>query len=137
MFNPEFKTGVIRPVECMKEGWELIKDQYWLFFGITFVGMLIGGIIPLGIGIGAMFCGIYFVLLQKMNGRQVEFGELFKGFEYFVPGLITSLIVIIPAIISVVILYGSMIAIFFASVDSRGNINPAVIWGLNLKILMY
>ncbi|MGI8640017.1 MAG: hypothetical protein ACR2MG_08670 [Pyrinomonadaceae bacterium] len=126
----EFKTGVIRPVECMKEGWELIKDQYWLFFGITFVGMLIAGVIPFGIGIGAMFCGIYFVLLQKMNGRQVEFGELFKGFEYFVPGLITSLIIIIPAIISVVILYGSMIAMFFASIDSRGNVNPAVIWGM-------
>ena len=28
MANIEFKTGVIRPVKCMREGWELIKDQY-------------------------------------------------------------------------------------------------------------
>ena len=54
----EFQTGVIRPIECMKEGWDLIKDQYWLILGITTVGMLIGSFIPLGIGIGAMFCGI-------------------------------------------------------------------------------
>ncbi len=121
MITNEFNTGVIRPVECMKEGWELIKDEYWLFLGITFVGMLIGGIIPLGLGIGAMFCGIYYVLLQKMNGRRVEFGDLFKGFNYFVPGLVVSLIVIIPSIIAVFVLYGSMIGLFFAVMASQGN----------------
>jgi hypothetical protein len=127
----EFKTGVIRPVECMKEGWELIKDQYWLFFGITFVGMLIGGIIPLGLGIGAMFCGIYFVLSKKMKGEPVEFGELFKGFDYFLPGMIVSLIVVIPAIISVLFIYGSIFAMFFAVVaSSNGQPNEGVIWAL-------
>lgn len=121
MITNEFNTGVIRPVECMKEGWELIKDEYWLFLGITFVGMLVGGIIPLGLGIGAMFCGIYYVLLQKMNGRRVEFGDLFKGFNYFVPTLVTSLIVIIPSIIAVFVLYGSVIALFFAVMASQNE----------------
>jgi len=121
MITNEFNTGVIRPVECMKEGWELIKDEYWLFLGITFVGMLVGGIIPLGLGIGAMFCGIYYVLLQKMNGRRVEFGDLFKGFNYFVPGLVTSLIVIVPSIIAVFVLYGSMVALFLAVAASNGD----------------
>lgn len=130
MDNAEFRTGVIHPVECMKEGWELIKDQYWLIFAITLVGMLIAGFIPLGIGLGAMFCGIYYVLLQKMDGRRVEFGELFKGFEYFIPGLIATLFIIIPSIICVVILYGSMMAMIFASMNSRGNVNPEVIWGI-------
>ncbi len=127
----EFKTGVIRPVECMKEGWELIKDQYWLFFGITFVGMLIGGLIPLGIGIGAMFCGIYFVLFKKMKGEPVEFGNLFKGFDYFLPGMIVSLIVVIPAIISVLFVYGSIFAMFFAVVATAdGQPNEGVIFAL-------
>lgn len=126
----EFKTGVIHPIECMKEGWELIKDQYLLIVGITFVGMLIAGIIPFGIGIGAMFCGIYYVLLLKMNGKQIEFGELFKGFNYFVPGLIASLVVIIPTIISVVIIYGSMAAFIFSSMDSRGRFDETIIYGM-------
>jgi len=39
----KFNTGVIRPVECMREGWELIKDQFWLFFAITLVGIIIAG----------------------------------------------------------------------------------------------
>ncbi|HEX8367526.1 MAG TPA: hypothetical protein VF604_03080 [Pyrinomonadaceae bacterium] len=130
MQNTEFRTGVIRPVECFKEGWELIKDQYWLFFAIVLVGMLIGGLIPLGIGIGAMFCGIYYCLFQKMNNRKVEFEGLFKGFSYFVPGLVATLVLIVPAVISVLFVYASMLAVFFASMDSRGRINETAIWGL-------
>ncbi len=44
MNNTEFRTGVIKPVECVKEGWELIKSEYWLLFAITLVGALIGGV---------------------------------------------------------------------------------------------
>lgn len=126
----EFKTGVIRPVECMKEGWELIKDDYWLIFGITLVGMLIGGLIPLGIGIGAMFCGIYFVLFKKMNREKIEFGDLFKGFEYFLPGLIVTLVIIIPAVISMFFVYGSIFAMIFAATASGGEPDEALIWAL-------
>src|SRR5689334_19785706 len=126
----EFRTGVIHPVECFKEGWEMIKDQYWLFFAIVLVGMLIGGLIPFGIGIGAMFCGIYYCLFRKMRDEKVEFENLFKGFNYFVPGLVASLILIVPAVISVFLIYGSLIAVFFASTDSRGRLNESVIWTL-------
>jgi len=38
----EFRTGVIKPIECVKEGWELIKSDYWLLFAVTLVGVLIG-----------------------------------------------------------------------------------------------
>ena len=130
MSPDEFRTGVIRPVECFKEGWELIKDQYWLIFAITLVGMLIAGLIPFGFGIGAMFCGIYHCLFRKMDGRRVEFGELFTGFNYFLPGLVASLVLIVPAVISVVFIYGSLIAIFIASTDSAGRLDESVIWAL-------
>ncbi len=30
MQQDEFTTGAIQPVECFKEGWEIIKDEYWL-----------------------------------------------------------------------------------------------------------
>ena len=126
----EFQTGVIRPVECMKEGWELIKSDYWLIFAMTLVGMLIAGIVPFGILIGAMFCGIYFALFKKMRGERIEFGDLFKGFDYILPGLVVSLVVVIPAIVSVVFIYGSMIAFMLAAVDSRGGMNEGVLFGM-------
>jgi hypothetical protein len=93
MQSNEFNTGVIKPVECMKEGWELIKNEYWLFFAITLVGLLIGGAIPVVL-VGPMLCGIYFCFLQKFDGRKVEFGDLFKGFDYFLPALIATLVLV-------------------------------------------
>ncbi len=43
MTNTQFRTGVISPIECVKEGFELIKKDYWLLFAIGLVGGLIGG----------------------------------------------------------------------------------------------
>ena len=34
-----FKRQAVEPVQCLKNGWELVKDQYWLFVGMTFVGV--------------------------------------------------------------------------------------------------
>ncbi|MCA1622843.1 MAG: hypothetical protein LC768_11000 [Acidobacteria bacterium] len=123
MQNIEFKTGVIHPVECMKEGWELIKDQYWLFFAITFVGILIAGVVPFGILFGAMFCGIYYCLFQKMNGQRVTFEGLFKGFDYLVPGLVASLVLIVPAVILGILAYIPLIMMQLSMMHSK-NPNP-------------
>ena len=40
MTTPEipFKRQAVEPVQCIKNGWELIKDQYWLFVGMCFIG---------------------------------------------------------------------------------------------------
>ncbi len=123
MANIEFKTGVIRPVECMREGWELIKDQYWLFFAITLVGMLIAGVVPFGILLGAMFCGIYYCLFQKISGHRMTFEGLFKGFDYLVPSLIATLVFIIPAIILGVLAYIPLIMMQISMMNSK-NPNP-------------
>ncbi|MGI9035759.1 MAG: hypothetical protein ACR2GD_06940 [Pyrinomonadaceae bacterium] len=119
MSEIEFKVGVIRPVECLKEGWELIKDRYWLIFAITLVGMLIAGIVPFGILLGPMFCGIYFCLFQKMNGQTVKFEDLFKGFEYFKSAFIASLFIIIPAVVLGVIAYIPLVIMQFAFMRNR------------------
>jgi uncharacterized membrane protein len=123
----EFETGVIKPVECFKEGWELIKDQYWLFFGITIVGMLLAGMIPLAIGLGAMYCGIYYTMLKKMNREPVEFGDLFKGFSWFVPALIATLIFIIPIFIFNIITIFSTFGIMGSMIGRNGQLNEAAI----------
>ena len=107
----EFKTGVIRPVECYKEGWELIKDQYWLLFGITLVGALIGGA-TLYILFGGMVCGIFYCYFQKFDGRQIKFEDLFKGFNYILPGFIVVLFIVVPMLI----VYGGIYFPFIAAI---------------------
>lgn len=130
MSKSEFRTGVIKPVECFKEGWELIKPHYWLMFGITFVGMLIAGVVPFGILMGAMYCGIYYCMLQLMTGRKPEFGDLFKGFSHFVPALIATLIFIIPLLIFTLVTWASMFGVMFSMSDSSGGMDESTIFAL-------
>ncbi|PYS81331.1 MAG: hypothetical protein DMF70_09420 [Acidobacteria bacterium] len=99
MMNPnttDFNRGVVAPVECLKEGWALIKDQYWLFLGISVVGMLIGSA---------------FAIVLK----PVEFGDLFKGFDYFVQGLVAAAIQTVPIFIVLVPAFAMFFAFTIAS----------------------
>lgn len=103
--NPgEFNRGVISPMECIKEGWALIKDQYWLFFGITLVGLLIGGAVPVVL-LGPMMVGIFLCLQLRQRNQPVEFGMLFKGFDLFVPSLIVGVLKMIPIFIILIPYY--------------------------------
>lgn len=108
-----FNVGVIKPVECIKEGWALIKDQYWLFFGLTIVAMLLGGAVPIVL-LGPMMIGLFLCIFEKMARRPFEFGLLFKGFDHFVPGLIVTAIKVIPVILMMIpfylVMFGTMMA---------------------------
>lgn len=97
-----FQRNAVQPVECIKAGWELIKDQYWLFVGMSAVAMLIGSAVPMGILMAPMMCGLYLVFFKRMRRQPFEFGTLFKGFDYFGPGLIATLLHVLP-IMAVVI----------------------------------
>ena len=113
MTPTEFRTGVIKPIEVYKETWELIKDQYWLIFAISLVGMLIGGAVPV-ILFGPMICGIYLCLFQKIEGRQVNFELLFKGFDYFLPSLIVAIAVVVPMFVLILTIYVPSIGLALA-----------------------
>ena len=134
--QPEFISGAVAPMACLKEGWEAIKDRYWLFLGLTLVAMLIGGAVPVVL-VGPMMCGLYLCLLAKMRNQPVEFGMLFKGFDYFMPGLVAAAIQTLPVILIVAI--GQVIfAAFtmFVLPTQRGDSMPPVFWiGLIIFVL--
>src|SRR6266849_9828487 len=113
--NIQFRTGVIKPMECVKEAWALIKDQYWLFLGIVFVGVFIGGAVPIVL-IGPMMVGIYICVFRRMRGEPVEFGMLFKGFDRFAQSLIAALIQAIPMVIVIVPMYIIMFVLMMTTV---------------------
>lgn len=116
----DFNRGAIRPMECISEGWQLVKEQYWLMLGITFVGLILGSLVPLGIILGAMMCGIHMCLFALMRRQQFEFNLLFKGFDLFVPSLIVTAIQIVPMIIVIVPLYIVFMVLFIAG-SAAGN----------------
>jgi uncharacterized membrane protein len=126
-FNePEFKRNAVEPIECIKAGFNLIKSQYWLFMGITVVGLIIGTIVPLAILMGPMQCGIYLALLKTRRGQPIEFGTLFKGFDYFGDSLIAALLHLVPMIVIIVPSYIIFIVFYagFLVTMSQGGGEP-------------
>lgn len=136
MAYTEFKTGVIRPVEVYKEAWEMIKDEFWLIFAVTIVGIVIGSVVPVVL-IGPMMCGIYLVLLQKFEGRSVDFAQLFKGFDYFMPSLILAVIIMVPMFVLIFSIYIPMFGIMMAGPKmSESEVMAAILGMLAVEIVV-
>jgi uncharacterized membrane protein len=126
-----FNRNAVQPVECIKGGWELIRSQYWLFVGMTVVGVIIGSVVPMGILMGPMMCGIYLALFQTRRRQPIEFGLLFKGFDYFGDSVIATLIHIVPIVVIVVPAYLLFyVGMFGMMAASNGQPDPGAILGL-------
>ena len=88
----EFRRIAARPIERLTEAKAMLGDQYWLFVGICLIAILIGSMVPMGIMMGPMMCGMYLCFRYRMNGIQVRFETLFKGFDVFLNSLLAMLI---------------------------------------------
>jgi hypothetical protein len=127
----EFKRNAVQPVECIQAGWELIKTNYWLFVGMTFVAMFIGGLVPFGILLAPLTCGLYLALFKTRRGEPIEFGTLFKGFDYFGDAVIAALLHALPMVVIIVPAYILYIVGMFAMMGAsqNGEPNPAAAFG--------
>jgi len=129
-FNPpDFRPKAVEPIVCIKAGWNLIRNQYWLFVGMAIVGIIVGSVVPFGILLGPMMCGIYLALFKTRRGQPIEFGDLFKGFDYFGDSLIATLLHLIPIVVvfvpSYIVFY---IGIFFL-MPRNGEPDPGAMLG--------
>ncbi|HKZ02456.1 MAG TPA: hypothetical protein VJ180_09470 [Pyrinomonadaceae bacterium] len=130
--NPpvHFNRGVIEPIACVKEGWALVKDRYWVFFGVVALGLLIASFVPMAVLMGPMFCGIYLTYFSHRRNQPVELGTLFRGFDYFGQSLIATLIHIVPLMVVLLPAYILSYAAFFVLLASQGNNpEPSVVFG--------
>ena len=101
----EFTTGQIHPIKCAKEAWRLIKQDYWLFFAISVIGAMIGGI-SMYVLIGAMVCGIFHAYLKVIDGRgRASIDDLWAGFKFFWPSLLVTILIVAPIVVWMVVLF--------------------------------
>ncbi len=135
-----FKRNVVEPVQCIKNGWETIKERYWLFVGMAAVAMLISSAVPMGILMGPMMCGLNLAFFKQRRGEPVEFADLFKGFDYFGPSIIATLLYIVPVMAVVIpayiIFYLGMLFSMVAQTASDEP-NPAAALGVFLIFMLF
>lgn len=126
---PSFESGAVQPMVCLRAGYDLIRDQYWVFVGMCLVGILIGSAVPFGILMGPMMCGLYVAIFQKHRGQRVEFGTLFKGFDYLGESIIATLIHVIPIVVIIVPFYIIFYGVLLFVLPRSGDQDPAALLG--------
>lgn len=114
MQNIQITKGVISPTECIKNGWFLLEQNYWMIFGIVtleWIFFFLVGFIPIVGSIisilfqGVLIAGVYYILIKQIRGQQTAFGEMFQGFRKFLPTLILGIISGIPDILFFLLSY--------------------------------
>src|ERR1041385_3056136 len=129
MMTPEipYKRKAVDPIECIKAGWEMVKPNYWLFVAMAFIAYVIGQAVPV-ILMGPMLCGFYLSLFTSRRREPIEFATLFKGFDYFGPSIVATLLHAIPIAVIVIptylLFYASM---FFAMSQAQSEGGAAVL----------
>lgn len=101
MNHIEPNIGAIRPGDCISEAWSLVTGKLGLYIGLGIVAALLMSCIPI-VNLflaGPVMGGFFYTVLRDQSGEPVEFGNLFKGFDRFVPLMVIGLILQVPAII--------------------------------------
>lgn len=132
-----FRRGAVQPMICLKTGWSLIRGQYWLFVGMSLVAILLGSLVPFGLILGPMMCGIYLSLFQLRRGQRVEFGNLFKGFDYFGESVIATLIHYVPMVMIIIPFYILFGGLFFIMPRQGSELDPASLFGFFAVLIVF
>jgi zinc-ribbon domain len=72
------------------EGWALVKADLGNYIVISLLFALLSGVPLIQ---GPLIAGFHIFTMKKLMGRDAEFGDLFKGFNLFVPTLVASLLI--------------------------------------------
>src|ERR1017187_665647 len=72
------------------EGFDLVKKDLGNYILISLIFFLLNGVPLIQ---GALIAGFHIFTMKKLMGRTAEFGDLFKGFNFFLPTLVASLLI--------------------------------------------
>ena len=69
----------------------MVKADIGMYMLVALVVSILSSVVPLIIQ-GPLLAGFHIYCMKRMLGRPAELGDIFKGFDFFVPTLIASLI---------------------------------------------
>src|SRR5258706_1074027 len=75
------------PGRWIGAGWELVKADIGNYILAALVIGVLSSMVPLIIQ-GPLIIGFHIFCMKKILNRPAELGDLFKGFNFFIPGLV-------------------------------------------------
>lgn len=112
--------------------WRLVQTDIWTYIALALLSSIISSAVPIILQ-GPMIAGFHIFTIKKLTGRQSEFGDLFKGFDYFVPTLVATLLIAVFTALGVIacIIPGLVIAAMYKFtylfiVDKKMDFWPAM-----------
>jgi uncharacterized membrane protein len=102
-FTPPTSVSV-NTMGWISAGWDLVKADMVAWIVGALLMLVLSGVVPVILQ-GAMIIGLHIMAIKKIQGRTPEFADVFKGFNYFVPGLVAALL------ISVGVMFGMILCI--------------------------
>jgi len=88
----------------ISEGWQMVKADLGTYVLLCLVFGVVSSVVPIVLQ-GPMVVGFHIFCIKRMLNRGGELGDLFKGFDYFLPAFVASLI------ISIFVFAGSLLCI--------------------------
>jgi uncharacterized membrane protein len=76
----------------VSEGWQMVKADLGTYIVLALIFTAINSVGSV-ITQGPLMVGFHIVCMKKMMNRQTKIGDLFKGFNYFVPAMVASIII--------------------------------------------
>jgi hypothetical protein len=73
-------------------GWDMVKADLGTFFLMALVLSLVTSAVPIILH-GPLMAGFHIFCIKKLAGGRAEFGDLFKGFNFFVPTLVAAILI--------------------------------------------
>ena len=100
--------------DLVSRAWRVLMDNAAVLIGgFVVIGLILGGssmalkslgsIVNIVIG-GPLFLGYYGVVLKAARREPVDFGQVFSGFQRFVPALIANIILSVLTIVGCILL---------------------------------
>lgn len=130
-WNPP-ATVQVQSGRWISEGWALVKADMGTYVLLAIVFALLSSAVPVILQ-GPLIAGMHIFTMKKLLGRRAEFADLFLGFNYFVPTLVASLVIMLFVSIGTLlcIIPGLVVAAMFKFtylfiVDKRMDFWPAM-----------
>ena len=130
--------------DSIKLGFDLFKRNFWLLVLVNLVASVLSAL-TVGILTGPLMAGVIIVTLALIDGRDPKpvLGDVFKGFEVFLPSFLYMLVLmligvlgnfVLPAIATILGYVATTLTVFalFFIVEDRMEFWPAIVRSYNI-----